>query len=236
MNMNIQKPTWEKIDSLAHAKIIEHIMTQGFAPKTRDLAEELAVTLPILESSVERLSENHALVLHPGTHDVWIIHPFSLSPTATWVESSERGWWAPCMWCAFGISTLVRGDLTIHASEGGESEKMLIRFRDGRLIDREYFVHFPIPPRHAWSNVHHFCSSVLPFKNAEEVGDWGKRHGLPVGQIITTEKLFELATKWYGRHKDVDWVKWTSSEAQNIFDQVGLTGEFWNLGSHDGRY
>ena len=31
-------------------------------------------------------------------------HPFSLSPAATWIQQGEQGWWAPCIWCGFGIA------------------------------------------------------------------------------------------------------------------------------------
>ena len=45
-----------------------------------------------------------------------------------------------------------------------------------------------------------------------------------------------LATRWYGRHLDRDWKKWTLAEAQAHFDAVGLTGDHWRLPAGDARY
>jgi hypothetical protein len=43
----------------------------------------------------------------------------------------------------------------------------------------------------------------------------------------------ELGRRWYGRHFDEDWVKWTPAEAQAVFDQVGLTGDHWRVPDRD---
>jgi hypothetical protein len=47
--------------------------------------------------------------------------------------------------------------------------------------------------------------------------------------------VLDLGRVWYGRHLDRDWRKWTVPEAQAVFDQVGLTGDFWRLPG-SGRY
>jgi Alkylmercury lyase len=49
-----------------------------------------------------------------------MIHPFSLSPTGTWVQQGEQGWWAPCIWCGFGIAALAGENAVIHARIGAE--------------------------------------------------------------------------------------------------------------------
>jgi hypothetical protein len=46
----------------------------------------------------------------------------------------------------------------------------------------------------------------------------------------------KLAREWYGKHADKDWRKWTAAEAKQIFENVGLTGQFWSLDSGTGRF
>lgn len=58
----------------------------------------------------------------PITRRPWVIHPFSLSPTATWVQADQRGWWAPCIWCALGVAALVGQDVVVHCRIGAETE------------------------------------------------------------------------------------------------------------------
>lgn len=46
-------------------------------------------------------------------------------------------------------------------------------------------------------------------------------------------QVMELGRAWYGRHFDLDWRKHTIAEAQAIFDEVGLSGDFWRLPASD---
>ena len=66
------------------------------------------------------------LICHPGHTAPWgDTHPFSLSPTATWVQAGKLGWWAPCIWCALGVGLYFVGeDVVIHSRIGGEAEDL----------------------------------------------------------------------------------------------------------------
>ena len=214
-------------DGRVHAEVLRRIVESGRAPTL----VELAAALPgdDVAAALRRLHVGHGLVLHPKSTEVWIAHPFSLSPTAVWVASARAGWWAPCIWCAMGIVTLAAPTATIHARLGGEATSVSIATRDGRLLDEELVVHFALPPRDAWHNVVHFCATVLPFRDADEVDAWCARHGLRKGEVVPIARVLDLGRAWYARHLDVDWKKWTVAEAQAIFDQVGLRGPFWRL-------
>lgn len=59
------------------------------------------------------------------------------------------------------------------------------------------------------------------------------RHRLPRGRAMPMPQLARLAARWYGRHADADWRKWSRAEAQAIFAQMGLTDEFWHLAASD---
>ena len=199
---------------------MESFVERGQPPTRAELGDDAAL---------EALAAEHGVVLHPSG-EIWIAHPFSASPTSTWVQGKALGWWAPCIWCACGIVTLA-GPATIHARAGGERDAIAIA-----PDDDAWMVHFPIPPRDAWDNVVHWCASVQPFARADDVAPWCARHGISLGAIVPIAQVRALARVWYGRHLDPDWKKWTLAEAQACFDAVGLVGEHWRLPRGDDRY
>jgi hypothetical protein len=219
------------VDARAHHEVLSTIVRRGFPPTLDELARELAVSRDEAAAALRRLHDGHGLVLHPGSTEVWIAHPFSASPTAVWVAAGERGWWAPCLWCAMGIVALAAPTATIHARCGGEHEAIAVEVRGGEIVAAAagLVVHFAHPPRDAWRNVVHWCATVLPFRRAEDVPPWCERHGIPLGAVVPAAQVAALGRAWYGRHLDEDWRKWTVAEAQAIFEDVGLRGELWRL-------
>jgi hypothetical protein len=49
------------------------------------------------------LAEHHGVVLHPGSDEIWVAHPFSTAPTGFRVRAGSREWWANCAWCSLGV-------------------------------------------------------------------------------------------------------------------------------------
>ena len=164
--------------------------------------------------------------------------PLLLTPTLNWIEGPKHGWWAPCIWCAFGVATLAGGDVRIHTRWEGEAEPLVIDVHDGQPqnADRDLCVHFAIPPARAWDNVHQHCSLVLPFRSEEHIAAWCRRHNQPHGEAVPLHTVARLARNWYGHHASPDWHKWTVHEAQHIFHNSGLTSPFWDLGARSGQF
>ena len=228
--------THQPIDGVVHERMISGMIDAGSCPSAEELSTALDVPIPEIKASLGRLEENHSVVLHPHQCSVWMIHPFAASPSNTWVQQSERGWWAPCMWCALGVATLVGGQVTIHARIGGAAESVRVPIEDGHPKVTGLFTHFALPPKYAWDNVHHYCAMLLPFKTEQQIDAWSARHRLPRGEAVSIAQTAALARTWYGRHADPDYRKWTPGEAQKIFADVGLTGEFWELDSSSDRF
>jgi tRNA pseudouridine-54 N-methylase len=57
------------------------------------------------------------------------------------VSCGEHGWWAPCVWCALGIATLVREDVEIHVRLGAEQRETRIVIAAGKLTSLD----LPVP-------------------------------------------------------------------------------------------
>jgi hypothetical protein len=164
------------IETQVHYRFIAPLLATGRFPSRVEVAEALAVPIEDVERALLGLARNHGVVLHEHVCEPWVIHPFSASPTATWVQIGHRGWWATCMWCACGVATLAGGNATIHTRIGGESEDIDIHIENGRVLESDLVVHFAVPPSAAWDCVHHFCATVLPFRSAEDVPKWCDRH------------------------------------------------------------
>jgi hypothetical protein len=220
-----------------HTYLIQQLLSMGFIPARDHVASELKVTTTEIEDAYRHLSDEHGLVLHPHVVEPWVIHPFSLSPTLNWVETDSMGWWAPCIWCALGIATLVGGEVRIDTRLGAEQEPLSILVRDGVVAPTQpLLVHFAIPPKRAWDNVHLHCALLLPFRSVPQVESWCERHGASLGAAISLEQAASLAREWYGGYADANWHKWSKAEAQSIFSKVGLTSTFWDLGSDLGGF
>jgi len=46
---------------------------------------------------------------------------------------------------------------------------------------------------------------------------------------MTPEQLWRLADTWYHDRDDPGWRRRSADEAQVVFAEIGLTGEFWIL-------
>lgn len=216
-----------------HHALVEPLRRTGRAPARAAVAASLDIGTAELDVVLAALAATHGAVLDPHSGEPWIVHPFSLTPTATWVEHGALGWWAPCPWCAFGIAGLVGGDATIRTRLGGEGEAVAIEVAGGRVVDDDLCIHFAVPPRDAWANVHRFCATVLPFRRPGDVDRWCERHGIARGATAPIAQVCALGRDWYARHADPDWRKWTGTEADAIFAAVGLTDPFWRFEGSD---
>jgi hypothetical protein len=72
---------------------------------------------------------------------------------------------------------------------------------------------------------------MLLLRDEEHVDSWCGMRAQPRGGLLTAEQLWELATRWYGDRMARDWRRRTAEEAQAVFEGIGLTGAFWDLGA-----
>ncbi|MEM9326424.1 MAG: alkylmercury lyase family protein [Bacteroidota bacterium] len=219
-----------------HHFLLRHIIDRGFAPNNNDIAYHFETTVPEVEQALYRLQEYHGVVLHPGAPKVWVIHPFSLAPTNFYIKSQKGQWWGNCAWCSLGAAALIKEDLTISTSVGAEGRALQIHIENGKVLEDNLFIHFPIPMKNAWDNVMYTCSIMLVFEREEQVEGWSIRHNIPKGDIQPIQKIWEFSKQWYGNHLDPNWTKWTMEEAKNIFLQFGLLDDIWGLEDTEARF
>ncbi len=67
------------------------------------------------------------------------------------------------------------------------------------------------------------------FRSEDDIIEWSAVTGRPKGAVFSPIQLWELAVRWYDDRLQFDWYRRTVAERQAILDEVGLTGDFWNL-------
>ena len=126
----------------------------GAAPTMQALAAAVgAEDVEAVAASLKRLQDSHALVLAPGTVNLWMAHPFSAVRTPYEVISDGRRYWANCAWDYFAIPSLIRasGSQTARCAQTGEP--LRAEFEAGTFVGGTGVVHFTVPRRRFWDNV-----------------------------------------------------------------------------------
>ena len=222
--------------STLHHFILAHIIEQGHAPSMDEMVQHFSKSDEEVVKGLNELQEYHGAVLHPNTPKVWVIHPFSLAPTNFVVKSARGMWWGNCAWCSLGVAALLKEDLTITTTLGAYDEQVVISIVNGEIQQKDLYIHFPIPMKNAWDNVIYTCSTMLVFENEAQVDAWCQRHDIPKGDIQPIDNIWQFSKKWYGKHLDPNWSKWTMQEAKALFAEFTLTGHIWDLEENEGRF
>lgn len=199
----------------------------GHAPSNDELANRAGLPTSVVEEALCALHGAHALLLHPGKTEPWAVHPFALSPGSCWVEAGDKGYWANCVYCAFGIAAALGRDATIFTRLGGEREHVEIHVRDDDVIEKELLFHLSTPPKAWWDNVIHACASFQPFRTEGDVDRWCERHALPKGAVVPLPTLWAFARDWYGDAISKPWRKRSTEEVREVFRRHGFTSPFW---------
>jgi hypothetical protein len=66
---------------------------------------------------------------------------------------------------------------------------------------------------------------MLLFRSEEHV----ERSGKPRGAFLSTDQAWRLADAWYQDRADPAWRRRTADEAEQVFSDMGLIGDFWRL-------
>ena len=70
---------------------------------------------------------------------------------------------------------------------------------------------------------------MLLFRSEEHRERWSDSRGLGRGATLSLTVLWRLADIWYRDRMSPSWRRRTPDEAQAVFSDVGLTGDFWQL-------
>jgi hypothetical protein len=210
-----------------HTAIIRHVAERGFSPTSAVLGKQLGWSKAAVRDTLTQLAEIRGVILKPNSFDVWAIHPFTLMPTAIWVQAGNAGWWANCAWCALGIGASLRRDIRVTTRLGAEHETIDFQVAKGQVTHKELLLHFPLRPSEWWSNPYNPCGGILFHASRASVEAWCKRHGFPAGEVIDIATGIALAQAWFGDYLEPTWARKTPDEAKKVFRSLGLSSAFW---------
>lgn len=70
---------------------------------------------------------------------------------------------------------------------------------------------------------------MLLFRSEDHVERWCRVRGLPRRPIVSLDQIWQLSLAWYANRLTPESRRPMGDEVKQIFQQVGLTGEFWSL-------
>ena len=71
---------------------------------------------------------------------------------------------------------------------------------------------------------------MLLFRSEEHIERWCRSWNLSRGATLTLDQGWRLAQAWYGPDRRMpDWRRKTVDEAEELFEELYLKGEFWRL-------
>ena len=70
---------------------------------------------------------------------------------------------------------------------------------------------------------------MLLFRSEEHLEGWLAETELPRGATMTLAQQWRLALLWYKDRRSPAWRRKTPEEAEAIFAECGLSGDFWIL-------
>jgi hypothetical protein len=71
---------------------------------------------------------------------------------------------------------------------------------------------------------------MLLFRSEQHIDTWCRQWNRPRGGTLSLEQGWKLAQLWYGDRLNPCWQAKSPAEAEKVFAEVGLVGEFWKLG------
>lgn len=140
-------------DADVRLSIYRSFAAHGTAPTIAQLAATLGLDETEVRASLTRLDAQRAIVLKPGTHDIWMAMPFSAVPTDYRVDWGTGAAFANCAWDAFGIAAALDRDVTIATRDPLDAAALTVQVKDGTVIPEDYLVHFAVPAAQWWSDI-----------------------------------------------------------------------------------
>lgn len=146
-------PSSTDLDGAVRLHVYERFLEAGLPPTTEETAETLGITGEEAAASYRRLAEGRAIVLAPGTTNIWMANPLSATPTPFWVETSRGSYYGSCIWDAFGVVAMLGGSGAVLTQCPDCGEELRLTVTGGSPAKAEAVAHFSVPARRWWQNI-----------------------------------------------------------------------------------
>ncbi len=134
--------------------VYQFVLRRDRCPTINEIAEDAQLTPLAAHHALRRLETEHsAIVLSPGSPNLWLADPFAALPTAFPVFAENHSWFGMCVWDALGI--LVVADVDGHAPTTCpvSGEQLRLRVENGCLTEAMGVAHFAVPAVDWWRDI-----------------------------------------------------------------------------------
>ncbi len=134
--------------------VYRFVLERDRCPTLDEIAVEIDRTPLETQAVLERLEAVHsALVLSPGSGNLWLADPFAALPTPYPVLAAGHRWFGMCVWDALGILTVAQTDGRAPATCPVSGTKLELRVEGGRLTQGDGVVHFAVKAANWWHKI-----------------------------------------------------------------------------------
>jgi DNA-binding transcriptional MocR family regulator len=144
----------EDLDTNVKLAIYKVTADTGRIPNSREVSQKIDIDENEVLSAFGRLHAKRLLLPEPGDPArIRMAPPFSGIPTKFPVEANGRGYYANCVWDAYGIAAALHCDAISRASDGHTGEPLTLEVKNGEPVLKSYVAHFAVPAAHWWDNL-----------------------------------------------------------------------------------
>lgn len=142
-------------DARVRLHIFQTFVDTGSPPTPQDTAAAMSISEPEAAAAFRRLAEGRAIVLEPGSTDVWMANPLSARPTEFDVRAADgRRWHGVCAWDAPGVLAMIGSEGMVSTSCPDCGEPLELRVENGEMRGPEGAVaHFLVPAKRFWDDI-----------------------------------------------------------------------------------
>ncbi len=141
------------LDSAVRLHLYERFVATGSPPTVAETARMLGRRHDEVAAAYGRLEEARAIVLAPGTLNVWMAQPLSAVATPFRVETERGAFWGNCIWDALGVIAMLGGDGRVATQCPECADPLDFRVERGELVPADGIVHFAVPAARWWDNI-----------------------------------------------------------------------------------
>ena len=73
--------------------IYQTFLNTSKPPTTIEVSDHVQAPISEVEKSLQRLADSHHIALAPGSHSIWMAHPFAGIPTNFVAEINGKKYW-----------------------------------------------------------------------------------------------------------------------------------------------
>jgi hypothetical protein len=141
------------VDTRVRLHIYEHFLEEGSPPTTSETAVALEISHQEAEVAYRSLEAHHAIVLAPGSTNVWMANPLSAVPTPFHVQTARGSYWGNCIWDGLGVVAMLGGAGRVDTACQDCQEPLTFTIEHGALEPTEAVAHFAVPAAQWWVNI-----------------------------------------------------------------------------------